>query len=153
MNNPNDPESPSVTSDMQTDYVVGQDNIKGQFGPIGFDIHNRVFVVSALASAIFIVLTLLFPERAGSTFQSIVSFSTGTLDWYFMILVDFFILFWASLPITRGCRSRSARPFSRFSASVSGAGGGTSSTYWRCFPPSSGWQRPLGLGHSRPMRG
>jgi BCCT family betaine/carnitine transporter len=84
---------------MQTDYVVGQDNIKGQFGPIGFDIHNRVFVVSALASAIFIVLTLLFPEQAGSTFQSIVSFSTGTLDWYFMILVDFFILFCLALVV------------------------------------------------------
>ncbi|MGE6776387.1 BCCT family transporter [Vreelandella titanicae] len=99
MNNPNDPESPSATSDMQTDYVVGQDNIKGQFGPIGFDIHNRVFVVSALASAIFIVLTLLFPERAESVFQSIVAFSTGTLDWYFMILVDFFILFCLALVV------------------------------------------------------
>ncbi|OWV29351.1 BCCT transporter [Halomonas campaniensis] len=84
---------------MQTDYVVGQDNIKGQLGPIGFDIHNRVFVVSALASAIFIVLTLLFPERAGSIFQSVVSFSTGTLDWYFMILVDFFILFCLALVV------------------------------------------------------
>ena len=99
MNTPNNPESPSATSDMQTDYVVGQDNIKGQLGPIGFDIHNRVFVVSALASAIFIVLTLLFPERAGSIFQSVVSFSTGTLDWYFMILVDFFILFCLALVV------------------------------------------------------
>ncbi|MCH4809829.1 BCCT family transporter [Vreelandella neptunia] len=99
MNNPNNPESPSETSDMQTDYVVGQDNIKGQLGPIGFDIHNRVFVVSALASAIFIVLTLLFPERAESVFQSIVAFSTGTLDWYFMILVDFFILFCLALVV------------------------------------------------------
>ena len=99
MNTPNSPESPSETSDMQTDYVVGQDNIKGHFGPIGFDIHNRVFVVSALASAIFIVLTLLFPERAESVFQSIVAFSTGTLDWYFMILVDFFILFCLALVV------------------------------------------------------
>jgi BCCT family betaine/carnitine transporter len=97
MKNPSDSESPSTASDMQTDYVVGQDNIKGQLGPFGFDIHNRVFVVSALASAIFIVLTLLFPERAGSAFQSIVAFSTGTLDWYFMILVDFFILFCLAL--------------------------------------------------------
>jgi len=99
MNHPNESESPPAGSDMQTDYVVGQDNIKGQFGPIGFDIHNRVFVVSALASAIFIVLTLLFPEQAGSIFQSIVSFSTGTLDWYFMILVDFFILFCLALVV------------------------------------------------------
>ncbi|WP_235041732.1 BCCT family transporter [Vreelandella profundi] len=99
MSNPNEPDSPPASTDMQTDYVVGQDNIKGQFGPIGFDIHNRVFVVSALSSAIFIILTLLFPERAASIFQSIVAFSTGTLDWYFMILVDFFIVFCLALVV------------------------------------------------------
>ncbi|GAA0566011.1 BCCT family transporter [Halomonas salifodinae] len=87
-------------SDMQTDYVVGQDNIKGRLGPIGFDIHNRVFIVSALASIIFIVLTLLFPERAGGLFQSIVAFTTGSLDWYFMGLVDFFILFCLGLVVS-----------------------------------------------------
>ncbi|MGJ7457719.1 BCCT family transporter [Halomonas sp. RA08-2] len=96
MNDPNgsnDPSSHAATSDMETDYVVGQDNIEGQLGPFGFDIHNRVFAVSALASSVFILLTLIFPERAGAIFQSIVAFSTGTLDWYFMIVVDFFILF------------------------------------------------------------
>ena len=99
MNPPSDSEPSSATSDMQTDYVVGQDNITGHLGPFGFDIHNRVFVVSAIASVIFIILTLLFPERAGSTFQSIVAFSTGTLDWYFMIVVDFFILFCLALVV------------------------------------------------------
>lgn len=101
MNDPsdptNEPSSHAATSEMETDYVVGQDNIEGQLGPFGFDIHNRVFVVSALASVVFIVLTLLFPERAGNLFQSIVGFSTGTLDWYFMIVVDFFILFCVAL--------------------------------------------------------
>lgn len=82
-----------IDSDMNTDYQIGQDNIVGKLGPFGFDIHNRVFAISALASVIFIVLTLLFPERAGSIFKSVVNFSTGTLDWYFMIVVDFFILF------------------------------------------------------------
>ncbi|NYS60041.1 hypothetical protein [Vreelandella salicampi] len=48
MNTPNDPETPSASGDMETDYVVGQDNIEGQLGPIGFDIHNRVFMISAL---------------------------------------------------------------------------------------------------------
>lgn len=94
-----DPESHAMSSDMQTDYIVGQDNIEGQLGPFGFDIHNRVFAVSALASVVFIILTLLFPERAGSIFQSIVAFSTGTLDWYFMIVVDFFILFSLALVV------------------------------------------------------
>ncbi|GED22388.1 BCCT family transporter [Halomonas halmophila] len=94
MNSPNDASAhPEPVDDMQTDYVVGQDNIEGNLGPIGFDIHNRVFMISAAASIIFILLTLMFPETAGSMFQSIVSFSTGTLDWYFMIVVDFFILF------------------------------------------------------------
>ncbi|WP_431025521.1 BCCT family transporter [Halomonas sp. H5] len=95
-----DSASPPMTSDMQTDYVIGQDNIKGRLGPIGFDIHNRVFIVSALASIIFIVLTLLFPERAGGLFQSIVAFTTGSLDWYFMGLVDFFILFCLGLVVS-----------------------------------------------------
>lgn len=99
MNPSSNSEPPSAASDMQTDYVVGQDNITGHLGPFGFDIHNRVFVVSAIASVIFIILTLLFPERAGSTFQSIVAFSTGTLDWYFMIVVDFFILFCLALVV------------------------------------------------------
>ena len=99
MTTSSDPASPPITSDMQTDYTVGQDNIEGQLGPFGFDIHNRVFIVSALASVVFIVLTLLFPERAGSMFQSIVAFATGTLDWYFISVVNFFILFCVALVV------------------------------------------------------
>ena len=103
MSLPNEPVPPTTaslaTDEMQTDYIVGQDNIEGRLGPFDFDVHNRVFVVSALGSVIFIALTLLFPERAGNIFQSVVAFSTGTLDWYFMILVDFFILFCLSLVV------------------------------------------------------
>ena len=99
MSTPTESSPPDYTSDMKTDYKVGQDNIEGKLGPIGFDIHNRVFVISALASVVFIVLTLLFPDRAGSLFQSIVSFSTGTLDWYFMIVVNIFILFSLALVV------------------------------------------------------
>ena len=99
MSSTSDPSSPPGANDMQTDYVVGQDNVEGSLGPIGFDIHNRVFAVSALASVVFILLTLMFPERAGGIFQSIVGFSTGTLDWYFMLVVDFFILFCVALVV------------------------------------------------------
>ncbi|WP_434050178.1 BCCT family transporter [Marinobacter salarius] len=99
MSSQTEPSPSEYSRDMQTDYQVGQDNIAGKLGPIGFDIHNRVFVISALASVVFIVLTLLFPERAGSIFQSIVSFSTGTLDWYFMIVVNIFILFSVALVV------------------------------------------------------
>ena len=100
-------------SDMQTDYVVGQDNIQGSMGPIGFDIHNRVFVLSALASLIFIVLTLMFPAQAGELFQSIVGFSTRTLDGYFMILVDFFIVFCLALIVLPHGKVRLGGPDAR----------------------------------------
>lgn len=87
-------------SDMKTDYVVGQDNIVGNLGPFGFDIHNRVFIISAFTSLVFIILTLAFPKDAGIIFQSIVAFSNKTLDWYFLSLVDFFILFCVFLVIS-----------------------------------------------------
>ncbi|WP_239543997.1 BCCT family transporter [Marinomonas foliarum] len=96
----NNPNPTNNKSDMQTAYVVGQDNIVGSLGPLGFDIHNRVFIISALTSIIFIILTLVFPAEAGNLFQSIVSFSTKTLDWYFLGLVDFFILFCVFLAIS-----------------------------------------------------
>ena len=96
----NNPNPTNNKSDMQTAYVVGQDNIVGSLGPLGFDIHNRVFIISALTSIIFIILTLAFPAEAGNLFQSIVSFSTKTLDWYFLGLVDFFILFCVFLAIS-----------------------------------------------------
>ncbi|MDI4638152.1 MULTISPECIES: BCCT family transporter [Halomonadaceae] len=99
MSNTQEPAPPPVASDMQTDYTVGQDNIEGSLGPFGFDIHNRVFAISALSSVVFIILTLVFPDRAASIFQSIVSFSTGTLDSYFMIVVDFFIVFSIALAV------------------------------------------------------
>ncbi|GED23402.1 BCCT family transporter [Halomonas halmophila] len=113
MSSSKEPLSPPGADDMHTDYVVGQDNIEGSIGPVGFDIHNRVFIVSALASVVFIVLTLMFPERAGEFFQSIVSFSTGTLDWYFMILVDFFILFCLTLVVLPHGKVRLGGPDAR----------------------------------------
>ena len=99
MSNIQEPASPPGATDMQTDYTVGQDNIEGSLGPFGFDIHNRVFAISALSSVVFIILTLVFPDRAAGIFQSIVSFSTGTLDSYFMIVVDFFIVFSIALAV------------------------------------------------------
>lgn len=93
MSGAGDPMQPEPGALIETDYEIGQDNIEGRLGPLGFDIHNPVFVVSALTSMVFILLTLMFPETAGGIFQSIVSFATKSLDWYFMIVVDFFVIF------------------------------------------------------------
>ncbi|MFD2191102.1 BCCT family transporter [Pistricoccus aurantiacus] len=85
---------------IDTDYVVGQDNVEGSFGPFSFDIHNRVFMISATISIVFVVLTLLFPEAAGQVFQAVVNFSIKTLDWYFIILVNLYLFFCLALVVS-----------------------------------------------------
>ncbi|SHF82713.1 betaine/carnitine transporter, BCCT family [Modicisalibacter ilicicola DSM 19980] len=85
---------------IDTDYVVGQDNMEGSFGTVEFDIHNPVFGISAGITVLFIILTLLFPDSAGQVFQSVVNFSTGTLGWYFFIVVDLYLLFCIALVIS-----------------------------------------------------
>ena len=100
MANTEDPAHSTGDPNFETDHTLGEDNIEGHFGPFGFDIHNPVFVVSALTSVIFILLTLIFPVTAGGIFQAIVSFATQRLDWYFMIVVDFFLLFSITLVFT-----------------------------------------------------
>lgn len=97
MTTPSDPVGVPPEGAMETDFTIGQDNIEGSVGPIWFDIHNPVFVVSSITTVVFILLTLVFPVTAGEIFAAIVSFATGKLDWYFTIVVDFFILFSVAL--------------------------------------------------------
>nr|WP_298412251.1 BCCT family transporter [uncultured Halomonas sp.] len=101
-NNTHKDEDGSVSRDalFDTDYVVGQDNIEGNFGPFSFDIHNRVFLVSAVITTIFIILTLLFPDIAGQVFQAVVNFSIKTLDWYFFIVVNLYLFFCLALVVS-----------------------------------------------------
>ena len=89
---PIDPEHPGGST-----YTIGQDNVEGRLGPLGFDIHNPVFVVSAGTTVVFILLTLLFPETAGAVFAAVVSFSIKTLDWYFTSVVDILLIFCVAL--------------------------------------------------------
>lgn len=91
-----DPQVPSptgATEQMTTDYEIGRDNIEGSVGPFGFDIHNPVFVISALSAVVFILLTLIFPETAGALFAAVVAFSTQQLDWYFLSIVNVYVVF------------------------------------------------------------
>ncbi|UWR20833.1 BCCT family transporter [Sulfitobacter pontiacus] len=83
----------SENGEIETDFEVGQDNIDGSLGPIGFDIHNPVFVISGLTSVVFVLLTMIFPDQAGAIFLAVRDFATTKLDWMFMIIVNFFVIF------------------------------------------------------------
>ncbi|WPZ22739.1 BCCT family transporter [Sulfitobacter faviae] len=89
--------TPPDTNEIETDFEVGQDNIDGSLGPLGFDIHNPVFMVSGLTAVAFVLLTMLFPDQAGVVFLAVRDFATTKLDWLFMIIVNIFVLFCIAL--------------------------------------------------------
>ncbi|HMA16191.1 MAG: BCCT family transporter [Bacteroidota bacterium] len=79
-----------------TEYEVGQDNIR----PFGLDIHNPVFVVSALAIIAFVLLTLAFQAEATAFFGWLRPFLTSTFDWFFLLAANIFVLFGLLLVVT-----------------------------------------------------
>jgi len=84
----------------QTDYEIGQDNIKTQIGPFGLDIHNPVFVISGLAIFAFVIGTLMVPEAATGLFKSMRNWVTVNFDWFFLLAGNIFVLFCLALVVT-----------------------------------------------------
>jgi len=84
------PEGPSDI--IETDYQIGQDNIKPQLGPFGLDIHNPVFLISGLAIVAFVVLTLAFQDSVGPMFDTMRKSLTSNLDWFFISAANVFLI-------------------------------------------------------------
>ena len=86
--------SPDGPADLiETEYEIGQDNIEGQLGPLGFDIHNPVFAISGLSVVLFVFYTLALPAQAEAAFSAMFDFTTSTFAWFFILAADFVILF------------------------------------------------------------
>ncbi|WP_417705893.1 BCCT family transporter [Rheinheimera aquimaris] len=85
---------------IDTDYQIGQDNILIKVGPFGLDIHNRVFLISALVVVLFVVLTISFQQQAEPVFSSMRSWLTSNLDWFFMSAANIFVLLCLGLIIS-----------------------------------------------------
>ncbi|AUG55971.1 BCCT transporter (plasmid) [Thalassospira marina] len=85
------PETPPP-GQIDTDYNIGQDNIEGKLGPIGFDIHNPVFLISALTVIAFVAYTLIFPTQAESIFGLLFSSVTKGFDSFFIGAADIFVI-------------------------------------------------------------
>lgn len=83
------PEGP--TQIIETDYEIGQDNIQGE-APVAFDIHNPVFMISAIAIVIFTVSTMLLPETLEPVFTGMRNWTTSNLDWFFILSGNIFVL-------------------------------------------------------------
>ncbi|WP_102223561.1 BCCT family transporter [Acidimangrovimonas sediminis] len=78
---------------IDTDYQIGQDNLEGKLGPFGFDVHNPVFMVSAVTIVAFVFYALALPEQASAVFGWLRPWLTSTFDWFFMTAANIFVLF------------------------------------------------------------
>ncbi|USH01656.1 BCCT family transporter [Grimontia kaedaensis] len=77
---------------IDTDYQVGQDNIALKIGPLGLDIHNRVFWVSGGMIALFVLVTLLFRNSVGPLFNEMRNTLTAQMDWFFIGAGNLFVI-------------------------------------------------------------
>ena len=94
------PEPDGAAAGIETDYRIGQDNIEGSLLKTPFDVHNPVFMISAVAIVAFVFYTLALPEQAASVFSAMFSFTTKNFDWFLIGAADLVVLFALLLIVT-----------------------------------------------------
>lgn len=77
-----------VTDPIETDYEVGQDNVRVW----GLDIHNPVFLISAIIIIAFVIGTLIAGEAAGTFFDGLRKDITTKFDWFFLLAGNIFVV-------------------------------------------------------------
>lgn len=77
---------------IDTDYKVGQDNVRPNFGPFELDIHNPVFLVSSGIIVLVVAFALLMPDTAGKFFGELRPALTSTFDWFFLLAGNIFVV-------------------------------------------------------------
>jgi BCCT family betaine/carnitine transporter len=82
-----------MSNRYDTDYEIGQDNIRAW----GMDLHNPVFIISALMVLVFVIGTLIFPSIAKSAFDGAKGWSIDHFDWLFVVAGNIFVLFCLAL--------------------------------------------------------
>lgn len=78
-----------VPNPQNIGHEIGEHNIQ----PMGLDIHNPVFAVSAVLVIVFVVATLLFLSEAAVMFTNMRVWITSSFDWFFVISANIFVLF------------------------------------------------------------
>ena len=84
---------------IDTDYVVGQDNIQGRIS-IALDIHGKVFSISALSVLLFLLLTLALQNQVAPLFSALRDTLTSQLAWFFLSAGNLFVLLCLGLIIS-----------------------------------------------------
>jgi len=73
----------------ETEHEIGEQNIN----PLGLDLHNPVFVVSALLILLFVIGSLVFPEQASDALTDARVWIGESFHWLFLSAGNIFVLF------------------------------------------------------------
>jgi betaine/carnitine transporter, BCCT family len=84
---------------IETSYEIGQDNIARSW-TLTFDIHQVVFTVSALTIIAFTFLTMAFQNDLEPIFVGLRDWLTASLDWFFLLAGNIFVLLCLVLIVT-----------------------------------------------------
>ncbi|WP_129138271.1 BCCT family transporter [Modicisalibacter coralii] len=84
------PEGPSNLID--TDYVIGQDNITTKKFGFDVDLHGKVFTISSLLILFFVIITLALPDQMGPIFNGTRQWLTSNLSWLFLLAANIFVI-------------------------------------------------------------
>lgn len=77
---------------IDTDYVIGQDNITTNTMGLNLDLHGKVFSISAIVVLLFVVLTLALQDTIAPIYDAIFGFLTGNLSWFFILAANIFVI-------------------------------------------------------------
>ena len=135
-----------------TDHELGENNVQ----LVGLDIHNPVFVVSALLIVLFVAAALIAPAEAQSLLDGAKNWSIKHFDWLFMSASNWFVIFCLAIMILPVGRMRLggavAKPdFSRLSwfGMLFAAGMGIGLMFWAVAEPiayyTDWWGTPLNV--------
>lgn len=77
---------------IDTDYVIGQDNITDTRLGIDFDLHGKVFSISSLVVLLFVIITLALQQTVEPLFESLRATLTSNLAWFFIAAANVFVV-------------------------------------------------------------
>ncbi|MES1942263.1 High-affinity choline uptake protein BetT [Salinisphaera sp. T5B8] len=120
------------------DYEIGEDNIH----PWGLELHNPVFIWSAVLIVLFVIGSMLFPDIAKSGLSGAKNWVINSFDWLFLSAGNVFVLFSLALIFLPHGRIRlggedAVPSFSRLSwfAMLFAAGMGIGLMFWSVAEP------------------
>lgn len=90
-------ESNETKPELDIGHEIGENNIH----VLGLDIHNPVFLVSAILAVTLVVGTLLFQDQAAVVFGDMRTWITSTFDWFFVISANIFVLFCFAIALSK----------------------------------------------------